>query len=83
LGNDPINVQHILRSKGFSALDAENVAFLVKLHRLADSGHLNAASLSDIMSKPINLGKNMIKHFLYLIKAPDHIAKSLDKNMAM
>lgn len=83
LGNDPVNVQHILRSKGFSALDAENVAFLVKLHRLVDSGHMNSAALSEMMSKPINLGKNMIKHFLYLIKAPDNIAKALDKTMAM
>lgn len=78
LGNDPNQVQDILKSRGFSALDAENVAFLVRLHRLLDSGHLNPQTMQQLFDRPVNLSKNMIKHFMHLIGTPDQLVKIVD-----
>ncbi len=81
MGNDPFEVEKVLKTLGFSHLDAENVQFLLRLGRLVRSGNKNQHVIDDLFSKPINMGKNIIRQFLDLLGSPNAFHQVIDKNM--
>jgi hypothetical protein len=81
LGNDPFEVEKILKTRGFSDLDAENVQFLLRLGRIVQSGNKNPHVLSDLFSKPVNIGKSIIKQFLNLLGSPNAYERLINKEV--
>jgi len=65
--NHPENVLNTLVSKGWSKLDAENIANLVRLARFATTVPMNPDLIYDYFTKPNHLSSNQIKMFLRLM----------------